>query len=217
MERMTHERVNGIKSGYWSAATKETLVQRLAAYENIGLMPGEIEEQLMNFSSFLCEMTGNRMSKTNYTVHDMVSVAEDYWQSFCDDCREEAKQIRERVRAYEETGLTPEEIKDIIAVGGSDLAKMLRALIDNGETEHMRNILTAEAEGRLVVLPEDGMLYHPEEAGGERWIGNKPIKDIVFECGWGFATLRWSLQDIGKTVFLTREEAEAKLKGESNG
>lgn len=27
MERMTHERANGIKTGYWSPATKETLVQ----------------------------------------------------------------------------------------------------------------------------------------------------------------------------------------------
>ena len=34
MERLTHERVNGIKTGYWSAATKEVLVQKLAAYEN---------------------------------------------------------------------------------------------------------------------------------------------------------------------------------------
>lgn len=44
MERLTHERVNGIKTGYWSAATKETLVQRLAAYENTGLEPEEIGE-----------------------------------------------------------------------------------------------------------------------------------------------------------------------------
>lgn len=29
MERLTHERVNGIKTGYWSAATKEVLVQKL--------------------------------------------------------------------------------------------------------------------------------------------------------------------------------------------
>lgn len=42
MERMTHERANGIKTGYWSLATKETLVQRLAAYENTGLEPWEI-------------------------------------------------------------------------------------------------------------------------------------------------------------------------------
>lgn len=34
MDRLTHERVNGIKPGYWSPATKEAVVQRLAFYEN---------------------------------------------------------------------------------------------------------------------------------------------------------------------------------------
>lgn len=34
VERMTHKRVNGIKTGYWSPAKKEDLVQRLAAFEN---------------------------------------------------------------------------------------------------------------------------------------------------------------------------------------
>ena len=42
-ERLTLERVNGIKTGYWSPKTKEELVQRLAAYENTGLMPEEIQ------------------------------------------------------------------------------------------------------------------------------------------------------------------------------
>ena len=46
MERLTHERVNGIKTGYWSAATKKTLVQRLAAYKNTGLEPEEIGEAI---------------------------------------------------------------------------------------------------------------------------------------------------------------------------
>ena len=43
MERMTLERVNGIKTGYWSPKTKEELVQRLAEYENTGLTPMEIK------------------------------------------------------------------------------------------------------------------------------------------------------------------------------
>ena len=34
MDRLTHKRVNGIKNGYWSPETKETLVQRLAIYED---------------------------------------------------------------------------------------------------------------------------------------------------------------------------------------
>ena len=53
MERLTHERVNGIKTGYWSAATKEVLGQTLAAYENTGYEPDEIRaaiEQATNNS-----------------------------------------------------------------------------------------------------------------------------------------------------------------------
>ena len=43
MDRLTHERVNGIKTGYWSMAKKEDLIARLAAYENTGLTPEEIK------------------------------------------------------------------------------------------------------------------------------------------------------------------------------
>ena len=44
MNRLTHERVNGIKTGYWSASKKEDLIKALAAYENTGIMPDEISE-----------------------------------------------------------------------------------------------------------------------------------------------------------------------------
>ena len=33
-QRMTHERSNGIKTGYWSPNTKEELIDRLAEFEN---------------------------------------------------------------------------------------------------------------------------------------------------------------------------------------
>ena len=46
-ERLTHERVNGIKSGYWSPETKEVLVQRLAEYENTWLTPEAIERMIL--------------------------------------------------------------------------------------------------------------------------------------------------------------------------
>lgn len=42
-ERMTHRRASGIKTGYWSPNKKEELVQRLAAYEDTGLEPQEIQ------------------------------------------------------------------------------------------------------------------------------------------------------------------------------
>lgn len=44
MERLTHERSNGIKTGYWSPKKKEVLVQRLAEYENTGFEPEKITE-----------------------------------------------------------------------------------------------------------------------------------------------------------------------------
>lgn len=46
MDRMTHERVNGIRAGYWSPEKKEELVQRLAAYENTGLEPEEVSAKI---------------------------------------------------------------------------------------------------------------------------------------------------------------------------
>lgn len=72
--------------------------------------------------------------------------------------------------------------------------------------------LKAKADGRLVVLPRDGQLYYIEEAGGEKWVGNKPIRDIVLKCGHGLALIPYSIQGIGKTVFLNREEADQALR-----
>lgn len=42
MDRLTHERCNGMKAGYWSAAKKDELVRRLGAYEDTGLTPEKI-------------------------------------------------------------------------------------------------------------------------------------------------------------------------------
>lgn len=42
MERLTHKRANGIKTGYWSPEKKEALINSLAAYENTGLTPDQI-------------------------------------------------------------------------------------------------------------------------------------------------------------------------------
>ena len=56
-ERMTRQRVNGIKDGYWSAATKAELVQRLAAYEDTGLEPGEIRQLLYEVARLTKEVS----------------------------------------------------------------------------------------------------------------------------------------------------------------
>lgn len=45
MERMTHKRANGIKTGYSNPESKESLVHQLAAYEDTGLEPQENHPQ----------------------------------------------------------------------------------------------------------------------------------------------------------------------------
>ena len=42
MKRLTQKRVNGIKTGYWSASKKDDLVAQLAEYEDTGLEPEEV-------------------------------------------------------------------------------------------------------------------------------------------------------------------------------
>lgn len=44
MDRLTAQRCSGIKSGYWSTAKKDDLVQRLGQYEDTGLTPEEIQQ-----------------------------------------------------------------------------------------------------------------------------------------------------------------------------
>lgn len=43
MERLTHPRNSGIKTGYWSPNKKDELIERLAAYEDTDLTPEKIE------------------------------------------------------------------------------------------------------------------------------------------------------------------------------
>ena len=52
MERLTHPRSSGIKTGYWSPETKETLVKRLAQYEDTGYTPEQIRELSCRDSRF---------------------------------------------------------------------------------------------------------------------------------------------------------------------
>ena len=63
MERMTHKRVNGIKTGYWSPATKEELVQRLAEYESTGLEPQEIAPAIEKAAKDAESATATKMAE----------------------------------------------------------------------------------------------------------------------------------------------------------
>ena len=78
--------------------------------------------------------------------------------------------------------------------------------------DRLEEMALAYSEGRCVVLPKDGMVYYIEEAGGEKWIGNKPIQQVILRCGFGMALLEFSLFDKGK--YFSHAEAEAALRRE---
>lgn len=119
--------------------------------------------------------------------------------------------------AYEDTGLEPEEIADFmkrweqtVEIGG-----MLKKYC----IDHIRDLLHAEQDGRLVVLP-------CKVGGAVYWLHNGVITDCrlhsVRKNSTGlFIYLKSKVVHgafqvdtcLGKTVFLTREEAEAALAG----
>lgn len=77
MERLTHERANGIKKGYWSAEKKETLIARLAEYENTGKTP----EEIRGF-----EETARKMAERTISLHRELKAeqSKDEWIPVCE-------------------------------------------------------------------------------------------------------------------------------------
>ena len=123
---------------------------------------------------------------------------------------EKWKKVLSRLAAYEDTGLEPEEI-----ISAVDMAKVacaleeLNAYKELGSLDRLRELAQADWEGRCVVLPAPlgNTVYrieYVEQCQGRYEIGIcKHRFDILFyamEC-----------RNFGKTVFLTREEAEAAL------
>ncbi len=122
--------------------------------------------------------------------------------------------VCERLAAYEDTGLTPEEIK---APFTEDTMINLAAQALGVETSRLRGLAEADKDGRVVVLPC--------RQGDELWTYcNHPVKRVYSFTVSDVSTLNGRTvlntlglgtirpEDIGKTVFLTREEAEKALQ-----
>lgn len=78
----------------------------------------EMEEQLNEFSKFLCHMTGNLLSKTNYTARAMIEAAEDYQRRVCDnDC--DLRAALGRVTAERDAAV--EDLEEIMFKGGHNI------------------------------------------------------------------------------------------------
>ena len=73
--------------------------------------------------------------------------------------------------------------------------------------DHIRDLLQAEQDGRLVVLPcKVGDTVYQIDA--ER-VYESEVKWIIFDCD----DIAFDERAIGGSIFLTRDEAEAALKG----
>lgn len=128
----------------------------------------------------------------------------------------------EKLAAYEDTGLEPEEIGDMkTAYDENQMPYMLEAT--GSEAVHIVDLLQAEAEGRLVVLPckvgdevylnLDGQTHKMRVQGIS--VAAYSTNCIIHFGGYPVTNL-WG-DEFGKTAFLTKEEAEAaleKMKGE---
>ena len=149
--------------------------------------------------------------------------------NFCDiaQCRElscpyngacSQRKVWERLKAYEDTGLTPEEfhaywvfLEDMIGE-----QKVSEAL------DRFRQLVKADRDGRLVVLPCKAGQRVFALLDTDKHISECEVKQIGMGNKTNFIGLEpigargreygVSLNGFGKTVFLTREEAEAALE-----
>ena len=114
------------------------------------------------------------------------------------------------LRKYLNTGLTPEQCetaKVIIESAFSD---------DTSKAERIRELLKADRDGRLVVLPcKVGDTLFRVFAGEilEHKVGN--MRYLAIQGRWDIDTTPFCSyveSSMGKTIFLTREEAEKALE-----
>lgn len=110
------------------------------------------------------------------------------------------REMMDRLAAYEDTGLTPQACAEAREAG-----KVLSSCdISFGR---LAELLTADRDGRLVVLPckVGDTVYR---------IFNPPSREPVISAHTLMSVdyiVRW-IDKFGKTVFLTREEAEKALE-----
>ena len=132
---------------------------------------------------------------------------------------EDYSQVKNELASYKNTGLEPQDI-----ISAVDMAKIacalheLNAYKDLGPIDHIRDLIKAEQDGRLVVLPckvgDD--VWFVRKFGKERCITKREVDCVNIDSrGNVFVSARRiSGGYIGKTVFLTRQEAEAAIAQE---
>lgn len=108
--------------------------------------------------------------------------------------------VCERLAAYEDTGLTPEEIK---APFTEDAMINLAAQALGVEPSRLRELAEADKDGRVIILP--CKVY---ETDGVR-VYEHTVREVIYETAGGPA---FDKNAIGKSIFLTRAEAERAIQ-----
>ena len=120
-----------------------------------------------------------------------------------------------RLKAYEDTERTPEEI-DM----DHEAAEQLRHLCRDCDLDRLEELAEADKDGRVVVPPcKVGDTLFRVFAGEilEHRVGS--MRYLAIQGRWDIDTTPFCPyveSSIGKTIFLTHEEAEAALEAKSN-
>ena len=131
-----------------------------------------------------------------------------------DVLRQIIRQLYSELAAYEDTGLTPERCAEFARADAEGRYIVMRDAEQEG-VARLRELAEADKDGRLVVLPcKVGDTVYFALLG--KIIEKQVFSIVAFSnstriyCGGTSEYFR--PEDIGKTFFLTREEAEKALK-----
>ena len=133
-------------------------------------------------------------------------------------------EICDRLANYEDTGLTPEEVSTLV----KDWSDLCTIVGECGGVSRVRALVEANKDGRLVVLPfkvgdtvwvtrnpwTGELLKKPLDAyvNGMKMYSHGLYVNLLFDTRKINGTMDYEINHIGKTVFLTREEAEKALE-----
>ena len=160
------------------------------------------------------------------TIPDVRVDAHTTRRSFIDvsAVREHAMEFYCRLKAYEDTGLTPERVYEMYG----EYCLLESALKSYGSHKRMKELAEADKDGRLVVLPckvGDTVFALLDDMG--KRVVECEVKQIGLGNNIGFAGIAQkgsnareygvALKGFGKTVFLAREEAERAMEGGKDG
>ena len=131
-------------------------------------------------------------------------------------------EIRERLKRYEDTGAMPDVLEELLGgltriekLGGWDLGDRWVKAASEGRLVELKCVprLKPCAENLLYIV-EDGEVF--DDFVTEVIVGESENREVVSLYSMYNGNV-CTENDFGKTVFLTREEAEAALKGEDHG